>query len=426
MTPARRRHGLVGLVIAVGVSTLGTRMSMLALPWFVLTTTGSPTQTGLVAAAEMTPYVVVQGLGGPLVDRIGAWRISLVTDVAAAVLFAAIPVLHALDALALALLVLLVMAVGSLRGAGDAARYVLLPGVREQAQTPMERAAGLYDGAARGASLIGAPVAGVLIGVTSAVNVLALDAASFLVSAVIVAALVPRTAQPSAIDAASAPAGGTYLRSLSEGFRFLRDDRLLLGIGVMVMVTNLVDQASGAVLQPVWAKEVVHSSVALGVIGGVFSAGAVLGNITTTWLGPRLPRRLTFGIGFLLAGSPRLLAMAAVATVSPVLVVCIFAGLGAGGINPILGAVEYERVPRHLQARVLGVLGATAWAGIPFGALAGGALTEALGIRTALVLAGAVYLVTTLAPFVLPAFREMDRDHPGVPSHQAEPAAAAR
>jgi hypothetical protein len=420
------RRGLIGLVTAVGISTLGTRMSTLALPWFVLTTTGSPTQTGLVAAAEMTPYVVVQGLGGPLVDRVGAWRICVLTDIAAAVLFGAIPLLHAFGALPIGALIPLVMAAGALRGGGDAARYVLLPGVRETAGTPIERAAGLYDGVSRGASLVGAPLAGVLIGVTSALNVLALDAASFLVSAALVATLVPRSAEPGP-SGAGGESPTSYLASLGEGFRYLRADRLLMGIGLMVMVTNLLDQASSAVLTPVWAKDVAHSSVALGLIGGVFSAGAVVGNITTTWLGHRLPRRRTYAVGFLLAGSPRMFAMALAATVSPVLVACVVGGLAAGAINPILGSIEYERVPRPLQARVLGVLGATAWAGIPFGALTGGALTEVLGIRTALAVTAAAYLVTTLAPFVLPAFRAMDRvDHTGEPVGPEEPALAAR
>ena len=426
MSAARDRRGLLGLITAVGISTLGTRMSTLALPWFVLTTTGSPTQTGLVAAAEMTPYVVVQGLGGPLVDRIGAWRISVLTDVAAAILFGAVPLLHAFGALPIGALVPLVVLAGALRGGGDAARYVLLPGVRETAQTPIERAAGLYDGVSRGASLIGAPFAGLLIGVTSALNVLALDAVSFLVSAALVATLVPRSAEPRpSADATESPT--SYLSSLAEGFRYLRGDRLLLGIGLMVMVTNLLDQASSAVLTPVWAKDVAHSSVALGLIGGVFSAGAVIGNVTTTWLGHRLPRHRTYAFGFLLAGSPRLFVMALAATVSPVLVACVIGGLAAGAINPILGSIEYERVPRSLQARVLGVLGATAWAGIPFGALTGGALTEAFGIRAALTATAAAYLVTTLAPFVLPSFREMERGHhTDEPVEQDERALAAR
>jgi Na+/melibiose symporter-like transporter len=406
MTAPAQRRGLVGLLAAVGISTAGTRMSLLALPWFVLSTTGSPTLTGLVATMELAPYVTVQAVGGPAVDRLGAWRTSVWCDVGAGLLIGLIPVLHVLSLLTTPQMLGIVAVAGALRGAGDAGREVMLPGVGEHAGTPLERSAGLLDGVSRTAGLIGAPLAGVLIGLTSAVNVLAIDAGSFVVSAVFVAAFVPRSAQPATPQQDDAPLG--YAASLREGFAFLRGDRLLLGIGAMVLITNLLDQASSAVLTPVWAREVAHSAVALGLISGAFGLGAVAGNVFTTWLGPRLPRRWTYAIGFLMTGGPRMLTLALATSVSPVLAVCVIAGFGAGGINPILGAVQYRRIPRHLQVRVMGAVNAAAWAGMPVGGLLAGALVEAVGLRPTLAAGAAVYFATTLAPFVFPAWRAMD------------------
>lgn len=423
MTAEQRRpdrRGVFGLLTAVGMSLLGTRMSFLAVPWFVLATTGSATKTGLVAFAEMAPYVLVQGLGGPVVDRWGAWQISIGTDAVAALAVGLVPVLYVADRLPLPALAGLLAVAGAVRGGGDAARDVLVPGVGATAGMALERSAGLYDGVNRVATLVGAPVAGVLIAVSSPPTVLAIDAATFVVSSLLVLALVPRSAEPPA----SADAGqgeASYLASLAEGFRYLRGDRLLLGIGTMVLITNLLDQAGGAVLNPVWSIQVAHSSVALGLMGGALALGAVLGNIGSTWLGPRLRRRLTFGIGFVLAGAPRFVALAFAATVSPVLVVTFIAGLGAGGINPILGAVMYERVPRHLQARVLGAVGASAWAGIPVGGLLAGALVSGFGLRSALLVCAVGYGLATVAPFVFPAWRQMDRPPPPVPESEPTP-----
>jgi MFS family permease len=415
---SRDRRGIVGLLSSVGVSLLGTRMSFVAIPWFVLATTHSPTRTGLVAFAEMTPYVMVQAMGGPVVDRVGARRISMLTDLVAGLCFGAVPALQAVGHLSLPALAALVALGGSCRGAGDAARDVLVPGVGELAVVPLERSSGLYDGVGRLATLVGAPVAGVLIAVTSATAVLAVDAVTFGISAVVVWWLVPLSAQPPPATADRAADAPSYLTSLAEGFRYLRHDRLLLGIATMVAITNLIDQAGGAVMTPVWAVQVAHSSVALGLIGGGFGVGAVAGNALTTWLGSRLPRRLTYGIGYLFCGAPRFVALAVATTVSPVLVVMLISGLGAGGINPILGAVQYRRVPRHMQARVLGAVGATAWIGIPVGSLAGGALVSGIGLRGALLSAAVGYGLTTLAPFVFPVWREMDH---GV---ESEPVAA--
>lgn len=418
----RSRRPLAGLLTAAGVSTLGTRMSFLAVPWLVLSTTRSPALTGLVSFAEMAPYVAVHGLGGPVIDRAGARRTSVGTDIVAACAMGAVPVLGLLHALPVPALAVLVAVAGAARGGGDSARDVLVPGAKDFAQTSIERASGLYDGVSRLAALTGLPIAGVLVAVMPAADVLALDAGTFALSAVTVAALVPVAAQPQhhPHNAGGAPAG--YLDSLREGFAFLARDRLLLAIAAMVLVTNFVDQASGAVLMPVWAHDIVRSSVALGLVGGAFSLGAVAGNAITTVLAGRLPRRWAYAAGFFAAGAPRLVAMALLSGISPVLAITFAAGLGAGGINPILGAVEYRRVPRHLQARVLGAIGASAWAGIPVGSLAGGILVSLAGDRFALLAAAAVYAAATVPPFIFPVWRQMDTaPEPPVP---APPAAA--
>lgn len=410
----RSRRGLVGLLTAEGISRAGTMMSALAIPWFVLVTTGSPTLTGLAAFAEMTPYVLASGLGGPVVDRIGARRVAIGANLLAALLVALIPVLHVRGLLGPGALMAVVAVVGAARGAASCT-YVLVPGVAEIAGTPIERVTGLHDGINRTAQMVGAPLAGVLLAVWSADVVLVLDAVTFVVAGLLMAATVPRAADPRHNPAlvADSPDHGTgmhgYLASLREGFGFLRADRTLVAIAVMVLVTNLLDMAYASVLLPVWVHDELGSPLGLGLITGLFGVGAVLGSAAYAWLGPRLPRRQTFAWCFLVGGAPRLVALALATTLPPVLLVVLVAGLACGGINPILGAVEFERVPRHLQARVIGAVGAIAWAGIPLGGLLGGFAVGALGLSGALLAAAATYAVATAAPFVLPSFRGFDR-----------------
>jgi MFS family permease len=245
------RQPLVGLLVAEAISLLGTRMSMVALPWFVLVTTGSVVRTGVVAFAELLPYVIAQGAGGPWVDRLGARRTAVAADAAAAVFIGLVPLLHTLGVLDLGLLALLAGATGGSRGAADSAKRVLLPGVAELADASIERTTGLYDGVNRLASLLGAPAAGLLLAAAGAPTVLAIDAVTFGLSAAIVVATVPRRVGPRQ----PAPRE-SYLSSLREGFTFLRADRLLLGIAFMVLVTNLLDAAYFSVLLPAWVEEV--------------------------------------------------------------------------------------------------------------------------------------------------------------------------
>jgi MFS family permease len=96
----------------------------------------------------------------------------------------------------------------------------------------------------------------------------------------------------------------------------------------------------------------------------------------------------------------------------PVLIVGAISGFTGGVLNPIIGAIAYERIPPELQARVLGAFKASAWIGIPFGSLLGGALTAEFGLRTALLATGTVMFVTTLAPLVFPVWREMSKERP--------------
>ena len=72
-------------------------------------------------------------------------------------------------------------------------------------------------------------------------------------------------------------------------------------------------------------------------------------------------------------------------------------GLAAGPLNPILGALEYERIPADMRGRVFGALTAAAYIAMPLGALVAGPLLAGLGLRGTLLTAGGCYLTATLS-----------------------------
>jgi MFS family permease len=252
------------------------------------------------------------------------------------------------------------------------------------------------------------PLAGLLIGATSAPTVVLVDAVSFAVAAALIAVLVPAAAAPD-VEAGRSLSVRGYGAELGEGLRFLRGDRLLLGIVTMVAVSNLIDQALTSVLLPVWVRDRLHDPTALGFIGGAMGIGALAGVLVGAWLGSRMPRRITYALGYLLGASPPFFALALSTTLVPVVVISVVAGMAGGVLNPIIGALLYERIPPAMQTRVLGTIKASAWIGVPFGSLLGGGLIAAIGLRPALLWMGAVMFVLTLAPFVFPAWRTMNR-----------------
>ena len=405
--PATSRSPLAGALVAEGISFVGTRVSMIAIPWFVLSTTGSATQTGLVAAAEITPLVLFKALGGPLLDRIGPRRVTLVCDLLSAFVVAAIPLRHALGMLSFPTLLVLVAVAGSLRGPGDAGKATMSPEIARVAGFSLERVSGLAAAVERTSSMGGAALAGLLVATVGAANALYVDAASFLVSFVVFGIATAGLGRPVPVAVDADPT--SYVQELRQGWDFLRTEPVLIAICVMVAVTNLVDQAYSAVLAPVWAKESGAGVAVLGTLFAVMSGASVIGALAAARWGETLPRFRTYVVAFLICGAPRYVVMAMDSPVWTVFAVTAVAGVASGFLNPILGAVIMERIPAHLLGRVSSLNTAICWSLMPLGGVLGGLAVAGLGISPALLIAGAAYFVTTMAPTRVPSFRRMDR-----------------
>ncbi|MFJ4007270.1 MFS transporter [Streptomyces sp. NPDC090023] len=406
----RSLRPLAGVLTAMAVSLTGTRVSAVALPWFVLVTTGSATRTGLVAFCEMAPYVAVKAFTGPLVDQAGPRTVSWTTDLVSAVAAAAIPLCHALHLLSFPLLLALVAVIGAARGPGDLAKEVMVPEAAERGGVPLERAVGLSGVIERLAATVGPAVGGSLVALLDPLTCVAANAGCFALGSLVIAAAFPRRAARPAEAAArrAEESGAGYWQRFGEGFTFLRTEPLLLTAIVMVAVTNLLDAAFNMVLRPVWARESGHGPAVLGLTGSVTGAAAVAGSLIAAVLAHRLRRRAVVLIGFLLAGAPRFLILAVDVRLGVVLAVMAVSGFGAGFLNPVLGAVLVERVPRRMLGRVNALGDSLAWAGIPLGGLLAGAAVASVGLVPVLLACGTAYFLTTNLAGLRPEWREMD------------------
>ena len=412
------RRPLYGWLAGETISLVGTRVSMIALPWFVLTTTGSPGRTGLVALAETLPMVLLKVLGGPVIDRIGPRRVAITCDVASVLAVGAVPALHEAGALPFGVLLALVAVAGALRGPGDAAKHALVPIMARDADVPMERATGLISTVERTSSMLGAAGAGLLVSLVGPANALVVDALSFGVCAAVVWWATVGLGGP-AVDPEDAAAAGTpYRRQLRQGWDFLRGDRILLGIAVMVALTNLLDAAYASVLMPVWAKQGHAGATALGLVFAFWSGASALGSISAAAWATRIPRYSVYLVAFLVAGAPRFAVFAFDSPLWLIGTVVVAGGFASGFINPVIGAVVFERIPAGLVGRVSSLTTAMCFALLPFGGLLGGGLISGFGLAVAMLVTGAAYFVVTMFPAVDPRWREIDR-------RPAEVAAAA-
>ncbi|MFE7028689.1 MFS transporter [Streptomyces sp. NPDC057621] len=422
--PGRRvLRPLGGVLTAMAVSLTGTRISGIALPWFVLVTTGSATRTGLVAFFEMAPYVLVKALTGPLVDRAGPRVVSWTTDLASATAAAAVPVLHGSGLLSFPVLLALVVLIGAARGPGDLAKEVMVPEAADRGRIPLERATGLSGVIERLAATVGPAAGGTLIALVGPLTGLAVNAACFAAGSVIIALALPRDMgravqeippQDSSPKGAlkTSPAGPEqpgYWQRFGEGWTFLRGDPLLLALVAMVGLTNLLDAGFSAVLVPVWAEESGSGPTGIGLMSSTAGVTAIAGSLLAAAIAHRLRRRAVFFVGFLLAGAPKFLVLASGAPLGAVLAVFAVSGLGAGFINPVIGAVFFERVPRPLLGRVNALGDSLAWSGVPLGGLIAGAAVSGVGLAPVLLAGGIAYFLTTTLTGLRPEWRAMDR-----------------
>jgi predicted MFS family arabinose efflux permease len=293
----------------------------------------------------------------------------------------------------------------------------MVPLLVKHAAVPMERATGLAAAVERSASTLGAAFAGGLVAAIGPANALVIDAASFGVSAVVLFTVtrgLPRhlgaaaAEQQQPQDAERGRVGG-YLAELREGWDFLRRDPVLVGICAMVAVTNLLDQAYAGLLVPVWGKHSGYGVGAVGLLFAVFSAASILGAVCASAWGARLPRFRTYLLAFLVAGAPRFVVLALDSPLWSVLAVGVASGFASGFINPVLGAVTFERIPAPMMGRVSSLNSALCWSLIPFGGVVGGALVASYGLSPALLVVGAAYFAATMLPALQPRWRELDQ-----------------
>jgi MFS family permease len=402
----KRRLPLYAFLTASAVSLVGNNITLVAVPWFVLVTTGSAVKTGTVGFFTALPLVVSGLFGGTLVDRVGHRRMSIVADLASGVTVALIPLLYATVGLRYWQLLLLVFAGALLDVPGNTARYAMIPDLATSAHMSLERANAWQQMIHRGGMLVGPALAGVLIAWLGAAYVLWVDAATFMLSAALFLAVVPPShAVAPTLEAPRA----SYVSDLKAGFSYLRADRLIRAIVVMVAITNFLDAPAFAVLLPVYARETVGTATALGFMVAAFGAGAIVSALTFGAIGDRLPRRTTFITLFALASTP-FWVLSASPPYWAAIAALLFGGLMGGALNPIILTVAQERVPREMRGRIFGLMVAVAYTAVPIGMILAGYAAEVLSVTTTLLIIAILYVTVTTVQLLNPALRQMD--HP--------------
>jgi predicted MFS family arabinose efflux permease len=364
-----KKSAVSALVLAETVSMVGTRMTYLALPWFVLVTTGSPGKMSLVLAAEILPMAILGVPSGAVVQRLGARTTMLVADLVRVPILASVPLLHSTGKLTFPLLLGIVALLGCFAPPYFASQRTILPELVGEDERRMSQANSAIEGGTAFAALIGPALAGVLIPFLGAANVLYVDAATYLVAFLLVLGFVPRR---------KALAAGIS-HGVLAGIRFLARDGLLGPIGLAMVVFGLFGAGLSAGL-PVYAYDVFDANARIaGLFYAALGAGAIVGTVLAVYAVKKVkPLRLAaFG---LIAFSIPLWVMPFLPP-WPVVFAALFAAmLCTPLVNGPTIAVITARTPADLRAKVMTAIISANTLAAPLGFLLAGQVLERWGI----------------------------------------------
>ncbi len=390
----RRRAGLVALLGAVAVASVGEAMIVVAVPWFVLETTGSVARTGFVVAVASVGAGLAGFAAGPLVDRVGFKAMAVASYLLGGAAAGAVPLLHAAGRLDFAALLGLVLMASLLDIPGVAAVSGLVPSLARSAGVPLERANALLSGVRQISQLCGPTLGGLAVVLVGSAGVLLVDAAACGLAALVVALGVPA--------AAGRPGtAGTegYAARLCSGLRTLRQHPLLRALTASSSAFNGLDSGFSGVVLVTYAYQYLGSAAHLGVLLTAFGAGTAAGLFGYAAVGHRFGRRRTY----LTAGCCAGLLIAPLAALPPLPVAAV-----AAPVAPVRATALQCAVPYGRYGRVVTAVDALALTAVPLGSSLAVVLVAGLGLRPTVLLIAAAYLAVVAACAAAPAFHRLD------------------
>jgi MFS family permease len=394
------------------VSELGSQVSLLAIPLLAVRTLHATTfEMGLLTAASTAAFLVVGLPAGVWVDRMRRRRVMIVADLGRVLALGSVPVAYALGGLTLAQLFVVTLVSGILTVFFDVAYQSYLPSLVGREHLVEGNAK--LTGSAQVAAVAGPSVAGGLVQAIGGAAAVAADAVSFLASAAAVTAI--RAPEPKP----AVPEGGhpKLVHDIAEGLRFVFGDALLRAIAATTATANLFSGVTAAV-EIVFLVREVHASP--GVIGLLFTMGGIGGVLGAFLAGP-MARRFGGARATLMGIGGNVGALLIPLTTPRAGLLFFGFGMFAIGFSAVVYNINQVSFRQRLcPDRLLGRMNATmrfvVWGVLPIGALVGGVLGSALGLRTTLWIGAAGQAVAGVWLLASP-MRGM-RDFPDAPGEQ--------
>lgn len=394
---------LRALVGAQFISILGSQMADVAIPWFVLSTTGSAGLMTIVLVFETLPYALLALPAGALVDRVDAKRLMVALDLLRVAVAATLPVLSLLHVLRFWMIPALAFLLSAFSVPYMSAKMTMIPLIVGEDEQAISRANMHMQMSIQITTILGPVLAGVLIGVIGNAAVLLINAASFLAGAAVLWVGVSYTRRRKASQ------DGRILREdLLEGLRFTMATPVVRGIvfiGVGVMFGFWMVLGVGT---PVFVKDVLHQgSQTFGLLLGVWGVGAALGMLAQQ----RLVSRRGWNRGLVLAVSLAVLGtgmwVASLPRMLPWAMVGFFlGGMADGPLAVVMQTILQTETPPHIRGRVFSVYQSLTMMVTPLAMLVVAPVVERWGAMPVMYGSAALFSVCAVVAFRSRTLRE--------------------
>jgi MFS family permease len=400
VTPLRTSRDFRRLWFGTGISAIGSQITTVAIPFQVYDLTGSTLLVGMLGLVALVPLLTVPLLAGAIADAVDRRKLLLLSDVALALVTIgllvnamlpdpSVPALFVFEGLGVA-------AYAFQRPARNALTPRLVPLDQLTAAIAVEDV--IFNLARVGGPAIG----GLLIGSIGLAGAYAVDLGTFAASLIAVW-LLPRV--PAAPDA-----DRPSLRSIVDGFRYVRRKPALLGI--LVVDTNAMIFGMPAALFPALAEELGGGPSLLGLLYSAPWAGALVASLLSGWVG-RVRRQ---GLGVCVAAGLWGAAITLVGLADSARLALLF--LAAAGAADFFSAVLRSTIllaatPDSMRGRLSGIELAQVAGAPALGIVVGGVVASLAGVRFSIVSGGIACIVgTVLVAALMPAFLRYDSRRP--------------
>jgi MFS family permease len=383
------------------LSSVGDSLTRVALTWFIFEQTKSSQALGILTIAYTAPILVGGFAAGPLLDRFSPRRVMIVDNLMRGFAFAALPMLQALDLLEVWHVYSFAALYGSLMMITLAGGPTLIPSLVKEDQ--LETANALETLSFTLSNVIGPPLAGLLILWVGTINVVVIDALSYLVFALMLIGVpVHKTVHTSSTQKSTS-------FSLLSAVRLMTGDKILLSTTLMFMSFN-VGLGALSVFLPLVSDRIAPGSSEI--FGGLLGALA-LGEVISAWLAGSLRMRIGLGMRIALAQLFSGVSLALLFVESRVEAVAsglFLLGFFSAPLTIWAQTLRMQIIPVEMRGRTFALLRTLMQGATPLGGALAGFLLPVIGTQMVIGLSGLIIGAPGLAGLQIAALKQAGRE----------------